>query len=174
MVASGKYFRELRLQRLPGFVVVRCQKAVIHKDFERRPIKFQFAAEGRVFFEKIASHKRGLVSLSEPRLKSAIERGFPVVEQAQPVFAFVEAVIRFEANQQYPRTGRDMAVFRDIDQHFRADRVFNPAMKNAYRIGHVDFGAFGHEHLHIDVLHGIGIDHAVTFAGVAVIRAWQA
>ena len=53
------------------------------------------------------------------------------------------------------------------------DPVLEATLQNIAGL-RADFDACGHKHLHIDVLHGIGMDHAVTFAGVAVMRAWQA
>src|ERR1700728_528594 len=106
-----KIFFEFWFERLPGFFRIRGKKAVVNEYFESLTIE----RYRHFLFETVAGCERGLVGLRETRLKGSIESILAVIEQPEAIFAFVETVVCFEADQEDSRTGRDVAVFRYVD-----------------------------------------------------------
>ena len=93
----------------------------------------QLPGEGRLLLQTAAGGQRRVESLTQILLRAA-PCLLAAVEQAQPVFRHVQAVIRFMADQHDSRTGRHVAIVGYVDQHLRTNAILNPAMKNGDRI----------------------------------------
>jgi hypothetical protein len=126
---------EFRPKRLPGLVVVGSQQAIVNEYFERTPVKLQLAAKRRFLFQPIACFQRGALRLSELRLKSAVQCGFAVVQQSEPVLPVIEAIVRLVPNQKHSRAGGHVPVISDVNQHLGTATVPNPLMEYGDGIG---------------------------------------